>query len=238
MKLISHVQEDIRVCDSVKFRNLTDNVFWQSCNILAFFVLIILIIIRDFRVAFCVVNFVLLVFALQKLSESLKIISTFMPCFVFVFAFLHKLLSCRQIEQLTRWCLSSQRKHFRNWWCNWSLLKSEKCLWWWLILRLFCSQSIRLCSFLCLTYSAIFIVFNCAFFSCSFWSSLSTFDLFCASMTSQMIMYSSDSNLSKTWKRRSDLNRLLMSFCVMMIFQVSLTRCVHVFSIEIFINIL
>ncbi len=141
-------------------------------------------------------------------------------------------------KQLTRWCLSSQRKHFRNQQRDWLLLKSEKCLQQWLILRLFCSRSVRSRLFFRLTYSAVFIVFNCTFFSCSFWSSLSTSDLFCTSMMFWMIMYSSDNDWSKTWKRRSDLNKSLMSFCVATIFQVSLTRCIHVFSIKIFINIL
>ncbi len=141
-------------------------------------------------------------------------------------------------EQSTKWCLSSQRKHLRNQWCNWSLLKSEKHLQQWLILRLFCSWSVRSRSFLYLIHNAVSVVFNYAFFSCNFWSSFSTSDLFCTSMISQMIMYSSDSDWSKTWKQRSDLNKSLMSFCVVMIFWVSLMRCIHVFSIKIFINIL
>ncbi len=100
-KLINHVWEDIRICNSVEFRDLTDNVLWQSCNILALLILIFLIVIRDFRViAFHVVDSVFLVLTLQKLSESLKIISAFMLCFVFVFAFLHKLLSCRQMRAI------------------------------------------------------------------------------------------------------------------------------------------
>jgi len=89
-------------------------------------------------------------------------------------------------EQSTKWCSSSQRKHFKNlcnWrWCNWSLSKSERLLWRWLILRLFCSWSVRSRSFSRLTYSAVSVVFNCAFFSCSFWSLFLTSDLFCTSM--------------------------------------------------------
>ncbi len=170
--------------------------------------------------------------------------SSMLLCFVLSLSlhFFTSFWAADRWEQLTRWCSSLQRKHFKDccdwWWCNWSLSKFERLLQWWLILRLFCLQSVRLCSFSHLTYSAIFVVFNCTFFSCNFWSFFLTSDLFCTSMTSWMTVYSSNSNWSKTWKQHSDLNKLLMSFCIMMIFQVNLTRCVHVFSMKIFVDIL
>ncbi len=101
-------------------------------------------------------------------------------------------------EQSTKWCSSSQRKHFKNhcnwWWCNWSLSKLERLLWWWLILHLFCLWSVRLYLFSRLTYNAVSVVFNSAFFFCNFWSFFLISDLFCALIISWMTVYSSDSN--------------------------------------------
>ncbi len=69
--------------------------------------------------------------------------STFL-CFVLSLSlrFFTSFWAADKWEQLTKWCSSSQRKHFRNYcdwrWCDWLLSKSERLLRWWLILRLFC----------------------------------------------------------------------------------------------------